>query len=287
MKRIALLVSLFCLVLGLFLLGYNLKLISDQAKWITLQLWPLVIISTGILLVADSLAKRRFTRSSMIEAKEFILPHAPEAQEILCRVHFSYGMMKLDASENGPILLSEQIGSMGEPTILEELRGGTSVLTVTMTQPMFPSYFQLLNTWHLRLPPSVPTRLELHLHEANLQMDLRRLSVENIDIRSGSGKQEILIGRLQKKLSAQIYSSSTELSIVLPSRTYAQVLLLNPFCRVDYPQGDFERREDGSLVSAAAGDSPGAFEVSIDGPIKNLVLDIEDADGTSAEKSET
>lgn len=269
-------VSFFCLVLGIFLLGYNMRLIADSTIRIVINLWPSVLIISGVFLLTDSLRKRRFTRSSMMQSKEFRLPIAPQAEDLLCRVHFSYGKLKIAPSKDGPVLTAEQIGPMGDPSIMREVRGGTSILTITMTKPLFPSYFQLLNTWQLGLPRGIPIRFEMNLHEADILMDLRSLIVDSVDIRAGTGKQEIMIGRLQKKLEAQVYSSSTDLSIVLPSRTYVEVLLLNPFCRVDYPQGDFERREDGSLVSVGSSDPSNNIVISIDGPIKNLVLDVEE-----------
>jgi hypothetical protein len=67
---------------------------------------------------------------------------------------------------------------------------------------------------------------------------------------------------------------------VLPPKAFTHVQLLNPFCRVDYPQGDLEKREDGSLVSTSDADTQGSVEVSIDGPIRNLVLDIDEAPQT-------
>ncbi len=277
-KRISLVVSFFCLVLGIFLLCYNMGLITDAALGVVLNLWPSVLIIAGALLLVDSLMKRRFTRSSMIQSKEFRLPAVEQTEDILCRVSFSYGKLAIGSSTDGPVLTAERIGHMADPTITRETRGGTTVLSIALTKPFFPSYFQLLNTWQLGLPRDIPTRLELNLHEAALAMDLRRLSVESVDIRAGSGKQEILFGRLQKRLEAQVYSSSTDLSIVVPSRVRAEVILLNPFCRIDYPQGDFERREDGSLVSASCADGANTIVISIDGPLKNLVLDVEDAD---------
>ena len=83
--------------------------------------------------------------------------------------------------------------------------------------------------------------------------------------------------RPKKNSTGQIYSSGSDLSVVLPARVFAWVRLLNPFCRVDYPQGDLEKREDGSLVTPTAGDAQGTVEIAVDGPIHNLVLDVEDA----------
>jgi hypothetical protein len=281
-KRIALLASGSCLVLGLILLADNLGLIPRETMWVALNLWPLALIIAGILLVADSLKKSRFTRISMTRTTDYPLPVSPDAHEILFRIYFSYGTLSIGDCEDVPKIRAEQIGAMGDPAVQSEIRGAVSVLTITMTQPIFPSHFQLLNSWHLDLPRGLPVRLELHLHEANLLMDLRRLTVESLDVKADVGTHEIRLGGQRKKLSGHIYSSSSDLSLVLPSRAYAQVLLRNPFCRVDYPQGDFERREDGSFVSSSAGDGRSSIEIEIDGPIRNLVLDVADSETSEA-----
>lgn len=119
--------------------------------------------------------------------------------------------------------------------------------------------------------------MSLLLHEADLHMDLRRLHVESLDLRTDSGAQEVLLGRPRRKLLGQIYSSGSDLSLVLPSRVFALVRLLNPFCKVDYPQGDLEKKEDGSFITPAAADAKGSVEIAVDGPIRNLVLDIEES----------
>lgn len=121
----------------------------------------------------------------------------------------------------------------------------------------------------------LPLSLALQLHAVSLTMDLRQLNVESLDLTSDSGSQEILLGPPRKKFSGQLYCASGDLSILLPSGVFAWVRLLNPFCRVDYPQGDMEKREDGSLVTASKTSGQSSMEITIDGPIRSLVLDIE------------
>ena len=89
------------------------------------------------------------------------------------------------------------------------------------------------------------------------------------------GSEEIFFGVPQKKLAGQIYCASGDISIFLPSGVFTWVRLLNPFCRVEYPQGDIEKREDGSLVTRAVADSQSSIELTVDGPLRRLVLDIE------------
>jgi len=136
----------------------------------------------------------------------------------------------------------------------------------------------LTNTWRLELPEGIPLRLSLQLHGADLRMDMRQLNVESIELRTESGSQEILLGKPHHKISGAIYASGSNVSVVLPAHVFSWVRLLNPFCRVDYPQGDLEKRQDGSLITPSAPDTHGSVEIDVDGPIRNLVLDIEDAE---------
>ncbi len=275
-RKIGLLVSLFCLVLGLFLLGYNLHFIPREATSLALNLWPVLLVGAGIVLVVDTAAKRRSTRSAGVEARVHPLPVPPQARELACGVQFSYGRLSVEAAQSEPTLRAEYEGPAHLPAISSEAIGAAASVSVAMSQPMFPSNFQLHNTWRLSLPPRLPLRLSLDLHEAGLFLDMRGLVVDSLELKADAGRQEIYFCRPLHKLSARLYSSSADLTIVLPARTHARVRLLNPFCRVDYPQGDLEKRGDGSLVSTSAGEAGGSIDVAIDGPIKNLVLDVED-----------
>ncbi|HVO37998.1 MAG TPA: hypothetical protein VMV03_03120 [Spirochaetia bacterium] len=274
-RRISFLVSAFTLIIGLFLLGYNLHVISDAAKNIALNLWPLLLVLAGIMLFVDSSKKRRFTRATTATTRHFPIRIEGSAKEVSCRVQFSYGRLVIADSPGDTRLVTEQMGPVIAPSISNETVGSVSEISIATSQPLFPAHFQLRNTWRLEVSRGLPLSLALQLHAVSLSMDLRKLDVEALDLSADSGSQEILIGAPRKKLAAQLSCASGDLSIVLPPGVFAWVRLLNPFCRVDYPQGDMEKREDGSLVTAAAPNAAGSIEITIDGPIRNLVLDIE------------
>jgi len=279
-KRIALLVSIFSLVIGLFLLGYNFHLLPEEASRTALNLWPVLLVIAGIMLVVDSTRKRVSAHAASLKTQAFPIPVAPASSELAFRVSFSYGRLVVGSAVDVPRLVTEQEGPGSPPAISQESMGDRTEISIGISQPLFPAHFQLRNTWRLELPRGTPLQLSLKLHEADLHMDLRKLDVESLDLRTDSGAQEVLLGRPRRKLSGQIYSSGSDLSLVLPARVFAWVRLLNPFCRVDYPQGDLEKREDGSLVTPSAVDARGSVEIAVDGPIRNLVLDIEEASET-------
>lgn len=275
-RRFVLLVSLACVVLGLFLLGANLGFIPARLSSAVIDAWPLVLVAGGGLLLVDSIAKRRLARSSVPVAHRHDLALDPGAREVSCRIQFSYGRLKIDATDALPTLQCEHVGPAPEPLIEQTTRGGLAALSLSLQQPLFPSAFQLSNTWHFSLPSALPLSLDLHVHEAILQLDLRSLAVERLDLRADSGAQEILLGVRQRHLAARITSSSADLVIVVPSTSRIELALLNPFCRIEYPQGDFERRGDGSLVSSHADPDAGRIELTLDGALRSIILDVED-----------
>jgi len=274
-RRIFLLVSAFSLLIGLFLLGYNLHFISDTAQSIALNLWPVLFVIAGIMLLMDSVKKRRITRVSTTTTNEFPIGLARDSRELSCRVQFSYGRLALAPARGEPRLITEHAGPAIPPQISQETVGGLEEISITMSQPLFPPHFQLHNSWRLELCRSLPLALALQLHAADLHMDLRQLNVETIELSTDSGTQEILFGRPGSRLSGQIYCANGDLALILPSGVFTWVHLLNPFCRVEYPQGDIEKREDGSLVTSSVAEVTSSVELTVDGPIRRLVLDIE------------
>ena len=277
-RRIALLFSAFSLIIGFFLLASNLQLISASAVSTALNLWPLLLVFAGLMLVGDSTKKRVSARASRTQTQEYALPVGKGTSEIAMRVQFSYGRLVAEPAASAPRLITESFDSFPAPAIRHEVIGDRSDISIAASQPLFPSHVKAGNTWRLQLPVAVPMRLSLQLHEADMRLDLRRLAVESIDLRMDSGTQEVLLGLPRTKLNGQIYCAGSDLSLVLPARVFAQVRLLNPFCRVDFPQGDLEKREDGSLITPRTADSRGRVEIDVDGPIRNLVLDIEETE---------
>lgn len=277
-RRVALLSSAFCLVIGLFLLGHNLQLISAPAMNTALNLWPLLLVLAGFMLVLDSAKKRVSANGSRVTTQEFALPVESGSSELALRVHFSYGRLLSEKATTAPRLITETIEPRPAPAIRHEIVGNRNDISIVVNQPVFPSHVKAGNTWRLQLPRDIPLSLSMQLHEADMRLDLRGLAVETLDLRADSGTQEVLLGLPGEKLNGRIYSSGSDLSLVLPARVFARVRLLNPFCRVDFPQGDLERRDDGSLVTPRSTDYQGSVEIEVDGPIRSLVLDIEDTD---------
>ena len=157
-KRISLLVSVFSLVLGLFLLGYNLRVISDTAKSIALSLWPVLMVLAGIMLVIDSVKKRRFTRVSSTTTRKFPIHIEKASRELSCRVQFSYGRLVLGPAPGEPLLVTEHAGPAIPPQISQETVGGLAEISIAMSQPLFPRIFNRRMRGGWSCPGRFPSR---------------------------------------------------------------------------------------------------------------------------------
>ncbi len=115
-KRIALLVALFSLVIGLFLLGYNLQLISDPLKTTVVNLWPLLLVIAGIMLVLDSSRKRAITRVSGVRSRSYPISVPPTAAELELKVQFAYGRLVVGAGGECIRLVTEQMDPRSQPS---------------------------------------------------------------------------------------------------------------------------------------------------------------------------
>ena len=66
------------------------------------------------------------------------------------------------------------------------------------------------------------------------------------------------------------------MSIIIPQDLFARIKLLNQFCHIDYPQGDFVKHEDGVFTYSGSDKKTKTAEITIDGPVNHLFIDIDE-----------
>jgi hypothetical protein len=275
-KKIFFIISGFLILLGIILFIHNIGIIPQSLSNFVINLWPLILIICGVLVLIDTLKKREFSRKHSIKEKLLALPQSEKAVDQKMKISFSYGKFTLlSSNREQQELLYDETGPVNPPKIDKQIVGKTLFLKILKTQPLFPAYFQLRNNWYMRLLKDVPLQLDLKLHEADLLLDLRELTIENLNIKAGYGVHNIFFGKTNERIRGSIYSSSTLLSINIPHNVFLQLKLFNPFCHMEYPQGDFRKRDDGSIISSAKQEYVGTIELTIDGPLRQISIDIE------------
>jgi len=276
-RNIIAVISISFVLVGSVILLYYFNLIPYDWQEFAIDLWPVSLIIAGLIFVRDSVIKSKYLKRYEIKKKSLNLAYIEGTQDRVYNVFFSYGQLNVRATDNTiPQLVYEQLGPMPEPEVDHQIIGNSSILKIKKLKPYFSPHFQIKNKWFFELIKEIPQQLYINLHDADLNADLRNLTIERFSLKANAGMHMIIFGKNKKKFLGQIYSSSSLLSLIIPTSTFLCLKLLNPFCKVDYPQGDFKKKEDGTIISSASKKDYGLIELTVDGALKQLTIDIQE-----------
>jgi len=276
-RNIIAVISISFILVGSVILLYYFNLIPYDWQEFAIDLWPVSLIIAGLIFVRDSVIKSKYLKRYEIKKKSLNLAYIEGTQDRVYNVFFSYGQLNVRATDNTiPQLVYEQLGPMPEPEVDHQIIGNSSILKIKKLKPYFSPHFQIKNKWFFELIKEIPQQLYINLHDADLNADLRNLTIERFSLKANAGMHVIIFGKNKKKFLGQIYSSSSLLSLIIPTSTFLCLKLLNPFCKVDYPQGDFKKKEGGTIISSSSKKDYGLIELTVDGALKQLTIDIQE-----------
>ncbi len=277
-KKIDLLISISSVVIGCILIVFQTGIIpKDFGAFLStlIDFWPVTLVIAGIIFLRDSFLRQRYIQRHAAIEKALALPMGGHPREINLDVSFSYGNLTVKAGgEDTSLLRYEQFGPMPDPVIESSTIGHSTIVKLHKPKPYLSPHFRIRNIWNLALARNICHNLTLAIHESDLTLDLRRLLIGKIALKTDSGRHSLFFPKSSDKLEGEIYSSSDRLELVVPDQSFLRLNLLNPFCRVDFPQGDFEKKEDGSIISTPEKNDFGLIELTVDGPLKQLIIDI-------------
>jgi hypothetical protein len=271
--KISLLVSaVFIIIIGLFLLIFNFNIINESILIFIVNLWPLTLIITGSLLFYDSFRKKRFGKNKKIINKEIPLNFDKNIKEMQFNLKFSYGDLNINPASDKIILKTERNDFLPDPVITMIDNETIPWIDIAVNTPILPSPVLLIHNWNLYCSKNIKYNFNIKIHEADILLNFEDITVESLKLKADLGNHKIIIGNKQNKFRGNIYSYSKKLSLILPQNVFTKIQLLNQFCRIDYPQGDFNRTDDGIFIYQA--DKTKTIEIIVDGPVNHLFIDI-------------
>jgi hypothetical protein len=277
-KRIVILISISSVLIGCLLIVFQLNVIPKDLSAFTavlINFWPITLIIAGAIFLRDSFLRQQYLRHHAAVEKTLAITYPFRPREVSLEILFSFGNLVVNATDGeSELLRCEQVGPMPDPVIEQTAVGNTSHVKIHKPKPYLSPHFRVRTVWSLSLARRIPHNLSLSIHETDLTLDMRELRVEKLSLKTNSGRHSLYFPESDEKFEGDIYSSSDRLELIVPDESFLRLNLLNPFCRVDFPQGDFEKKEDGSIISNERKSEFGLIELSIDGPLKQLVLDI-------------
>lgn len=277
-KKLVLLISITSVLIGIILIIFQLNIVSNDLSYIfeiIVKLWPVALILGGIIFLRDAISRRFYLNRYELKEKSLHIPLPQNIQEVQFGISFSFGNFSIKSSSKPQNLLCyDQYGPMPEPMIETQEIGRASIVKLNKSKPYFSPHFRIENSWALELSKSVPFRFDIDIIESNISLDFNNLDIEELILHATSGIHKIIFGRQKRKVFASIYSSSTQLILSVPAKSFVRLNLKNPFCKLEYPQGDFIKNEEGTFISTISKNDFCQIELMVDGPIKHLVLDI-------------
>jgi hypothetical protein len=159
-----------------------------------------------------------------------------------------------------------------KPEVDYEVSGDTGELSVKQDIIAGVPVGEARNEWDIRLNDEVPTDLNVQMGAGESNLDLDSLTPTELTLHMGSGKTTVdLTGDYARSLDARIEGGAGEATVLLPSEVGARV---TPGGGLGKINAEGLRREDGSYVNDAYGDSEVTLDVDIQGGVGQITLEV-------------
>ena len=159
-----------------------------------------------------------------------------------------------------------------KPEVDYEVSGDTGELSVKQDIIAGVPVGEARNEWDIRLNDEVPTDLNVQMGAGESDLDLDSLTPTGLTLHMGSGKTTVdLTGDYARSLDARIEGGAGEATVLLPSEVGARV---TPGGGLGKVKAEGLRREDGSYVNDAYGDSEVTLDVDIQGGVGQITLEV-------------
>lgn len=242
---------------------------------VVLKLWPLTLILAGLLFLWNSFSRRRYLKLNPPVEKELAITYPTKIHEARIDLVYAFGYISLQSQEGLTSSLKFlQFGSLPEPMLEIETLGNLAAVKLYKPKQLFSATGNIRSNWQLFLAKEIRHTLNLRLAEADCLLDLRALDTRELSLYAGNGRHTIFFPSLPDKFIASLYCASENLFLNFPDNSFVKISLVNPFCAVDFPQGDFEKKADGSIFSVFSAEAKGLIEIAVDGPLRRLTIDL-------------
>lgn len=259
------------IALGILLLLQNLNLLPWSIWDIILRLWPVLIIALGL----DILIGRRSTWGAIAallltlailagalwlmgpisgpgQIEEISQPLEGREQARII-IEPAVGQIDISAQRGPDDLITGEIYLGGGEGITQRLSEANSTLTIRSTQEAWPFFgsWRGDRTWSLALNPEVELDLEINLAVGEAELDLRELSLDNLDVEVAIGQNTVILPE-SGRFSALIEGAIGDTAILIPPEMEARIRLDTGLTAREIGP-DFERQGDYFISSGYEG----------------------------------
>lgn len=279
------------ILVGIVALLWNFDVLPDRfwpAAW---SLWPVALVAVGaglalsrvrawlgstaflVVLVAGFGAAWGLAATDQGSAlhRKTIAVNLGEATEARLELHVGAGSLTLDADAPRDLLLAGELESrtVGDAYSISTSHnaGGRSVIRLRNAPGWEFSFLPgqaPSEEWTLHLTPDIPTEIRVEAGAADIDLDLRDLSLRSLEIEAGAADVNVTMPAAGGKTEASIEVGAASLRITVPDGVAARIEVDAGLSSVQINEDRFPQASDDVYISPGFDRAANRIDISID-----------------------
>ncbi|MCY4113535.1 MAG: toast rack family protein [Chloroflexi bacterium] len=279
------------ILVGIVALLWNFDVLPDHFWPVAWSLWPVALVAVGaglalsrvrvwlgstaflVVLVAGFGAAWGLAAAGQgpVLHREAIAVNLGEATAARLEVNVGAGSLTLDAEAPPELLLAGELESraIDNTYSISESRqsGGRSVVKLRNSPgwefSFIPGQVPSEN-WTLHLTPQIPTDIRMEAGAADIDLDLRDLSLRNLQIEAGAAEIDLVMPAAARKTEASIEVGAASLRITVPGGVAARIEIDAGLSSVQIDEGRFPQASDDVYISPNFDRATNRLDITID-----------------------
>ncbi len=257
---------------GIGLLLNNLGILGWNVWNAIIRLWPILLIAVGLDLMIGRSTRRWWPAVlvlmviligaffALLETSEQMTAERPFSQELngvtqaeVSLICSSCSLQLGDSSTPGMLIEGTVVlgwrESLSHSYMIAGEKGEFTLASQQLPAPLL-SPKAADKPWRFRLTPNIPLHLRVEIEEGTAALNLERLNLVDLDIRTGRGESTIILPR-NGRLEARISGGGSDMTIEVPRGVGLRVFVEAGTNDVHLPIG-YERQGDTYLSPSYA-----------------------------------
>ena len=254
------------ILVGVAALLWNFNVLPDRFLHAAWSLWPVALVAVGASLVLSrvrvwlgSLAFLVILTAGFGTAwglaaagegpvihREAIAVNTGNATAARLELQVAAGTLTLDAEAPPDLLLAGELESRttGDTYSISEAQrpGGRSVIRLNNAAgreySIFPGQAPS-EEWTLHLTPHIPTEIRVDAGAAEIDLDLRNLDLQRLEIKAGAADIDVVMPAAAGKTEASIEVGAASLRITVPEGVAARIVVDAGLSSIQVDEGRF------------------------------------------------
>ena len=254
------------ILVGVAALLWNFNVLPDRFLHAAWSLWPVALVAVGASLVLSRvrvwLGSLAFlviltagvgtawglaaTGQGPVIHREAIAVNTGHATAARLELQVAAGSLTLDAEAPPDLLLAGELESRttGDTYSISEAQrpGGRSVIRLNNAAgreySIFPGQAPS-EEWTLHLTPHIPTEIRVDAGAAEIDLDLRNLDLQRLEIKAGAADIDVVMPAAAGKTEASIEVGAASLRITVPEGVAARIVVDAGLSSIQVDEGRF------------------------------------------------